>query len=383
MGGVTTTTPGTPTPRAPALGTTPGTTRRTTLRTTLRTTTARTRDGSMDAWLDRWFEPWAQALRTGLAEGRSDPPLWQPTSRLAALRHPTASYEAVVVAAVDGDQVLGGARVMLPMRDNLTLAELELAVPAEHRRRGVASAVLQAVRAEAAAAGRTSMMTEVDVPLEHVHQGARAEHAEQWPGVAFARAAGMTMRLGDVRRELRVPMPAALAGDLHAQVARAGDHYRLRSWEGFTAPADLDAVALLAARMSVDPPQGDLEFEPEVWDAARVRDDEEGTRTRDMRWWTALAETATGEPAGFTQLLLSNSDPHLAWQCATLVVPEHRGHRLGLALKLRCLEAMVVAEPAVRVVTTWNAESNGPMIAVNEAMGYRPVEVTQEWQGPV
>jgi hypothetical protein len=44
---------------------------------------------------------------------------------------------------------------------------------------------------------------------------------------------------------------------------------------------------------------------------------------------------------------------------------------------------MVVAEPAVRVVTTWNAESNGPMIAVNEAMGYRPVEVTQEWQGPV
>jgi hypothetical protein len=31
-------------------------------------------------------------------------------------------------------------------------------------------------------------------------------------------------------------------------------------------------------------------------------------------------------------------------------------------------------------VTTWNAASNVPMIAVNESMGFRAVELDEEWQ---
>jgi hypothetical protein len=34
-------------------------------------------------------------------------------------------------------------------------------------------------------------------------------------------------------------------------------------------------------------------------------------------------------------------------------------------------------------VTTWNAASNGPMIAVNEALGFRAVEASEEWQARV
>ncbi|MPZ93961.1 MAG: GNAT family N-acetyltransferase, partial [Propionibacteriales bacterium] len=39
--------------------------------------------------------------------------------------------------------------------------------------------------------------------------------------------------------------------------------------------------------------------------------------------------------------------------------------------------------PDVRVIHTWNAEVNGPMVAVNEQLGFRPVEQFGEWQRAV
>jgi hypothetical protein len=35
------------------------------------------------------------------------------------------------------------------------------------------------------------------------------------------------------------------------------------------------------------------------------------------------------------------------------------------------------------IVHTWNAEVNAPMLAVNQAMGFRPVEYLGEWQREV
>ncbi len=55
---------------------------------------------------------------------------------------------------------------------------------------------------------------------------------------------------------------------------------------------------------------------------------------------------------------------------ATIVHPEHRGHRLGLAVKLANLEALAEEAPAVRRIVTGNAAVNAPMIAVNDMMGF-------------
>jgi hypothetical protein len=49
----------------------------------------------------------------------------------------------------------------------------------------------------------------------------------------------------------------------------------------------------------------------------------------------------------------------------------HRGHRLGLLLKMLALRELAAASPATQYVSTWNAQENGPMIAVNEALGAR------------
>jgi hypothetical protein len=59
---------------------------------------------------------------------------------------------------------------------------------------------------------------------------------------------------------------------------------------------------------------------------------------------------------------------------------EHRGHRLGLLLKVAMLRWLAEAEPAVRTLDTSNAASNDHMIRVNEILGYYVTTTTVTWQ---
>ncbi|MEU9110203.1 GNAT family N-acetyltransferase [Streptomyces sp. NPDC048483] len=55
----------------------------------------------------------------------------------------------------------------------------------------------------------------------------------------------------------------------------------------------------------------------------------------------------------------------------TVVLPGHRGHGLGRAVKLRTLERLRAKRPGVREITTTVADENRPMRVVNAALGYR------------
>ena len=50
---------------------------------------------------------------------------------------------------------------------------------------------------------------------------------------------------------------------------------------------------------------------------------------------------------------------------------DHRGHRLGLLLKIEMMRWLAEAEPQIAEIVTWNNADNRYMIDVNEAIGYR------------
>jgi hypothetical protein len=79
-------------------------------------------------------------------------------------------------------------------------------------------------------------------------------------------------------------------------------------------------------------------------------------------------------------MMLEKTVPEHAWQGITLVAPEHRGHRLGTIVKIENLRYALAHESALASIDTWNAEVNQYMIAINEAMGYRAIEVSVDWQ---
>jgi hypothetical protein len=62
----------------------------------------------------------------------------------------------------------------------------------------------------------------------------------------------------------------------------------------------------------------------------------------------------------------------------TLVRRDHRGHRLGSAVKVANLEALQRDRPDVTTVETQNAEQNPWMVSINERLGFEPVAVCPE-----
>jgi GNAT superfamily N-acetyltransferase len=342
----------------------------------VRIETAEPGTAGFEGWVTRWYAPWCEAYEAGLAAGRRDPVLLTAPDRLAMLREPVATERRLILAAVaDSEAVVGGVRVDLPLTDNRSLCWFELAVSPSARRCGVGTALLHAVRDLAVATGRTLLMTEVERPVDAA--------AGTWPGTAFAVRFGFTLGLASVRRALALPVDGRRAEALRRDAARTADGYSVVCFSGPVRAQDRDRMAALKARMSIDAPLDELDYEPEAWDADRVLEQERVVAAMGGTKWTAVAVAPDGQWAGFTDLVWTPNDPGRLHQWDTLVLREHRGHRLGLLLKLAALERATAGAPQARVVTTENAASNAHMIAINEAIGFRPTEVYEEWQAPV
>ncbi|MGN6132644.1 MAG: GNAT family N-acetyltransferase, partial [Nocardioidaceae bacterium] len=127
-------------------------------------------------------------------------------------------------------------------------------------------------------------------------------------------------------------------------------------------------------------PMGEMDFEPEVFDATRIRADEKVFEASGRTKYTTVAVAPDGDVVAYSELVVPAHDPGRVYQWGTLVLPAHRGHRLGLATKVANLLWLQEEYPAGRLLVTFNAEVNAPMVAVNEAMGFRPVERLVELQ---
>jgi mycothiol synthase len=75
--------------------------------------------------------------------------------------------------------------------------------------------------------------------------------------------------------------------------------------------------------------------------------------------------------------------PDLAWQGDTGVDPNHQNKGLGRWLKAMTIKQFVADHPNVERIDTDNAGSNEPMLNINVAMGYKPILITNAWQGDV
>jgi hypothetical protein len=98
---------------------------------------------------------------------------------------------------------------------------------------------------------------------------------------------------------------------------------------------------------------------------------------------TALAIAPDGSVAGSSDIRINETDPTHGQIGITLVDPLHRGHRLGLALKIASHDLALAAYGDLSTVDTCNAEVNTHMNAVNEALGYRSIETLLELQKKV
>jgi GNAT superfamily N-acetyltransferase len=318
---------------------------------------------------------WAAVLRA------SDKDLWPhligftlPDVRAYAQHRSRSKRFDLLAARESGGPILGVAMMEMPLRDNVRSTEVTVAVHPARRRRGVGTSIVEGMSERARADGRLVLNSIVDVPLDRV-----VDHAS----LSFAPRVGFEAMLAGNTRHLTVPMDAARMEELRAEVAQArdADAYGVLTFEAPWPAEYLEDQCALFQCMSTDEPHGDEGHEEEVWDAERVQENDGLRAARGARFLIAVAQhLASGRLVACTELSIGAESPGQAWQMLTVVQPEHRGHRLGLAVKLANLDLLASQAPAVRVIVTGNAAVNGPMIAVNDMMGFEVAGEGNFWQ---
>jgi RimJ/RimL family protein N-acetyltransferase len=254
------------------------------------------------------------------------------------------------------DGIVGWYLLNLPATDNLHLASFDVMVRQDRERRGLGTALLRHAAARALDEERSLLSS-------WARDGSRGE--------AFARSRGATGGIAQVRRVLELDASAAgRLGELRAAAEARAAGYRFVSWIGPTPEEYLDQVAAIDNALA-DAPH-DSSWHPPLWDAERVRKIERWIQRRGIRQYTVAAwHEGGGVLAALTQVEVQPDVPDWGYQELTAVARAHRGHRLGLLLKITMQEWLAEAEPQLARILTGNAGANEHMIAINEALGYR------------
>lgn len=317
------------------------------------------------ALMDGWY-----ALRVA-ARAHDTPALAPPSRQRHATGLSSAGWACRAWAVRAGGEVVAVGDMQLPLRENRDSGFARVVVAPPHRRRGLGTALLAHLVAHAGARGRTRLALQT---VEAPSPGGPTS-----PGTAFLRGTGARPAQYELQR--RLTLPALPGAGLPAATTQAARGYRLVRWTGPTPPDRRADLAALIARMSTDAPQGGFAFEAQRWDAERVRERDADTAAAGERTVGAAAEAPDGRLAAYTEIRVpAPGEDAVARQDDTLVAPEHRGHRLGLWIKLANLEQLAAAHPQVTEIDTWNAADNPWMVAINDVLGYVPIARLTDWE---
>ncbi len=168
---------------------------------------------------------------------------------------------------------------------------------------------------------------------------------------------------------------------LLAEAREASAGYRVVQWFAPTPPEFVEGYAWMKSRMITDAPAAAMEFDEEVWDAARVaRHDSLYTDAGRTLQVTAAQHIESGRLVAFNELVIGKDRTTATSQEDTLVLKEHRGHRLGMLVKCAGLLSWHEIAPQSHRVITYNAEENRPMLDINETIGFAPVAYNGAWK---
>ncbi|MDO5494829.1 MAG: GNAT family N-acetyltransferase [bacterium] len=291
-------------------------------------------------------------------------------------------------------QVLGLASVQSPLKENRELGYIWLWVTPEARGRGVGRALAAQVRRELADSGRTTVQVWRTGPIvpgdapgairSETGFGAVDGGA---PEIRWLTSLGFRFEQCERVSTLTIPGEGSGREDWRAAVGRMGeeararaDGYRIVRWQGRTPERYLEDFARLRRRMSVDIPSAGLTSEEQDVTPERVTYADDLAEARGMQRIVVAAEHESGALVAYTELQWPEPGWPGIWQEDTFVHGEHRGHRLGMWIKAEMLLWLPEVNPAAERIHTWNADENGYMLSINEALGFEPAAYESAWE---
>jgi GNAT superfamily N-acetyltransferase len=269
-------------------------------------------------------------------------------------------------AFLDG-RMVGESILMGSVRDNLELAQVLIWVDPRHQRQGYGERLLTHLEEHARTRGRRVLQAQARVG-DGLHGNER-----------FAERHGFVRAMTEIERRLPFPVDTGLLDRLAAESAAHHTDYEIRAHVG-PVPAELRASYVdLDNLLLVEMPHSDLEREVARNTVADLDalDRERADAGRTAVWALALRD---GVVVAFTDASLQGGDARHVDQYGTLVHPDHRGHRLGMAVKCAQLRLLSDRYPDRSYVRTTNAETNAHMVAINVALGFAVHQIWGEFE---
>jgi GNAT superfamily N-acetyltransferase len=296
------------------------------------------------------------------AEWRPEEPL--PSDEVEEVRLKRANPQQIVhrYQVVEGDEMVAmlgveGPRPGSPEYEtNKHLLWAWGYVLRSHRRCGIATSWIPLV---------------LDLMQEH---GATvlSSHAEDDGSAAFLRRMGAEPKLVERGsrldlREVDWDMVRRWVAEGEAQAAGA----RLTLYPGRVPDKLMEEYAPAVTELLNTMPFEGLDHGDIVMTAATMREWLERLAATGSETPTCLVREADGSIVGMTDVLMHPFEPGIVRQMFTGVHPRARGRGIGKWLKASMLLHVREAYPDTVWITTENAGSNGPMLAINHALGFR------------
>lgn len=251
------------------------------------------------------------------------------------------------------------------------LSDVELFVLASHRGHGVASALIAEMVDALQALGQTTLVA-------YTLDGVEPDQAG-----AICQRYGMTARQRERCSRLAVAeVDTAMMASWESAATEAAPGYQIHHWQG-TVPEPLIEAWCQAKSAMADVPLDQLEFTRPTVTPEGVRSQDAALAVSGWLSYRTLVVGPDGDAAGLSILELHPERSQLGHQEDTAVVAAHRGKRIGRWLKAATLSYVQAQHRDLAVIETYNAEDNPWMLAINEAMGFRPHHGYTAYQAPL
>jgi mycothiol synthase len=242
---------------------------------------------------------------------------------------------------------------------NERLAWIQLGVRPDVRRQGIARALLRTAVEVAKDAGRTVVT---------------ADSIDTIPaGQAFAEAIGADDAMREITNTvLTSALDQSMLEEWILTAPGRAPGYEVLVIDGMYDESFYEDVARLVVMGHEDMPFDDLDMEPMITTAQTIA---ERAKQFDgvIERTTALARhVESGRIVGYSGITVPVGESETLQTTLTVVHRDHRGHALGKWIKAAVIMRALEKYPDSLRLTTENAVSNAPMIAINDAIGFKP-----------
>jgi RimJ/RimL family protein N-acetyltransferase len=198
------------------------------------------------------------------------------------------------------------------------------------------------------------------------------ERADAAP-MRFAARHGFRVANTEIQRRLRLPVAEALLDEVDAEGAGHRDGYTVETFVGDLPDELLPSYCDLVNQLIVDAPSGEVDYEANAQTPETMREHIALQRKIGRPVYRSLAVRDGLAVAQSDLALQTEGDTAVQW--GTYVHRDHRGHRLGAAVKVANLRAVQRDRPDITRIDTSNAETNSWMVAINERLGFEILAV--------